>query len=88
MSKFYTSPLYTAKGLENQLRNNIYQAHDLICGCKTPKLHLLHLLDPECHHSGTATEETTGPTTTENDVLEEGLLERIFDEDLTEDDDR
>ena len=88
MSKFLLPPLYTSRGLENQLRNNIYQAHDLICGCKTPKNHLLHLLDPECHPTDSAGGEIIGKENQDADVLEDGILQRIFDEDFTEDDER
>lgn len=87
MSTFLKPSLYSSRGQENQLLNIIYQAHDLTCGCKTPKDHLIHLLQRECLPS----EPTTGTASDHGDVedlLENGVLETIFAEDLTEDDER
>ncbi len=47
MSKFLTPTLYNGRGLENQLRNTIYNAHDLMCGCPKPAEHIKHLLTEE-----------------------------------------
>ncbi len=49
MSDYLTTPLYNGRGMENQLKNTIFNAHDLCCGCSTPNLHLHYLLKlPSC----------------------------------------
>lgn len=77
--------LYTPKGLENQLKNLGFQAHDLICGCSTPAKHLEEIFSTKCHH----TEDNHGTVTTgtEEDVdgLSPGDLEKLFSEDGAED---
>lgn len=47
MSKFLKPTLYTGKGLENQLRNCMYNLHDLGCGCNNPRKHLTAILNPQ-----------------------------------------
>lgn len=84
MSSYLTPPVYSSRGLENQLINNIYQSHDLICGCKTPKDHLIYLLTKQCHH--TEDGPPTGDTADVIDTFEDGALEKIFASPLTEDD--
>ncbi len=87
MSDYLKPSLYNGKGIENQLRNCIYSAHDLCCGCSTPKSHLLHILDPpEWRPSTTGKEKDT--TATDGDHFDEGDLARIFDQDFTEDEPR
>ena len=85
MSKFLVPPIYSPRGLENQLKNNIYQSHELICGCNKPKEHLIHLLTSECHRSEDGP-RTTGETADVIDTFEDGELEKIFDSPITEDD--
>lgn len=88
MSKFYAPPLYTPKGLENQLKNTIFNAHDLCCGCPEPAKHLEFLFSTEkCHHSGEITVRTGGETGAD-DPIEEGILQKMFEEDFTENDAR
>lgn len=80
-------PLYTPKGLENQLRNLCYTAHDLACGCQNPTKHLEYLFKPEKCHRTEETTTTDGKHTEDAvDGLEDGVLEKIFSEDLQEDD--
>lgn len=87
MSTYLKPSLYSKRGQENQLLNIIYQSHDLTCGCKTPREHLLHLIQrEECHLTTTTGEETTQDGDVE-DLLDDGVLEKIFDQELTEDDD-
>lgn len=47
MSKFLQHSLYTGKALENQWINNIFQSHDLFCGCPKPIRHLLCILNKQ-----------------------------------------
>nr|UHS18469.1 MAG: hypothetical protein [Betatorquevirus sp.] len=86
MSKFMTPPLYTSKGLENQLKNIGFQAHDLVCGCSKPSEHLEYIFSTTCHR----TEEDYSTKTTGDqdavDGLSPGELEKLFSEDATEDD--
>lgn len=80
MSDYLTKPLYNGRGLENQLRNHLYSAHDLTCGCKHPKQHLINILqDKPCLHTTT---ETTiadhGAATGEPEEIDGDDLERLF----------
>lgn len=78
MSKFLTPTLYNGKGLENQLRNVFYNAHDLACGCNKPKQHILTIIggswpdtiekDPG---NGTPADDETG--------FDAGDLEKLFE---------
>lgn len=87
MSTYLKPSLYNGKGLENQLRNTIYNAHDLACGCNTPKDHLLHILNPpEWHPTPIGNAKTT--TEDDGDHFEEGDLANIFKEEFTEDEPR
>lgn len=45
MSKCFKNPVYTPTALENQWMNNIFQSHDLFCGCNKPIVHLLTILN-------------------------------------------
>ncbi len=87
MSKFLKPTLYNNRGLENQIRNLCYGAHDLACGCNTPGDHLLHILQP-CHGITTTKEDPITALTDAVDGLEDGDLDRLFSEDFTEDDER
>lgn len=80
-------PLYSNHGKEQQLKNLVFQAHDLMCGCQKPSKHLEHLFAPEkCHHSTATTATTAGENLTEdNDGFDAGDLEKIFSENLEED---
>lgn len=88
MSKFIKPTLYNSRGLENQLKNLGFQAHDLICGCPNPAKHLEYLFKTEeCPHS-TATEDPTSTPTDAVDIIESGDLEKLFENDVFEDDKR
>ncbi|AXQ65800.1 MAG: hypothetical protein [Betatorquevirus homini38] len=61
MSKFQKPTLYNGRGLDNQWMNNIFQSHDLFCGCNKVIEHLLDILKiQKCHH--TTEEDTTVQT--------------------------
>lgn len=89
MSDFLKPCLYNKRGLENQLQNLCFNAHDLCCGCQNPSEHLRYLFNkekclPTVATTGTETAGTTGKDVL--DDLEEGVLEQMFAEDLTEED--
>lgn len=85
MSKFLQPTLYNGRASENQLKNTVFNLHDLICGCHNPAEHLHFLFKTEkCHH----TEDNTVPTGKDGadvlDGLEDGVLQKILDDDFTE----
>lgn len=45
MSKCYQNPIYSPRALEQQWMNNIFQSHDLWCGCQKPIIHLLTIVN-------------------------------------------
>lgn len=83
MSDYLKPTLYKGKGLENQLRNCMYNQHDLICGCNSPRLHLTSILNPkECR--STERDGFTHDDTEKQDIpIEEGDLSALFE--LTDD---
>lgn len=86
MSKFMVPPLYSDHGKEQQLKNLVFQAHDLMCGCQKPSKHLEYLFAPEkCHHSNVTTTFADGKDHTAGDAFDAGDLERIFSEEYAED---
>lgn len=81
MSKFLQPPLYTGRGLENQLKNTIWNAHDLICGCPKPKQHLEYLISGEKCLSTTEDNKITtdaDPKDGEEINLDIGDLDALF----------
>lgn len=76
MSKFLKPSLYNGKGLENQLRNCMYNLHDLSCGCNTPRKHLTSILNPEKCHS--TKEDGIHGDTNAFDGVDEGDLDALF----------
>lgn len=79
-SKFLQKPLYEGKALENQLINSAINAHDLCCGCLQPYNHLAYLF---CSTSSKKCPiSTTGEDRTEEDTIQEGDLEKLFEEDV------
>lgn len=77
MSDYLKPTLYNGKGLENQLRNCMYNLHDLACGCNTPRVHLTKILNPEkCHLSTDRGTEDRGEKG--DAVLEPGDLDTLF----------
>nr|UHS18207.1 MAG: hypothetical protein [Betatorquevirus sp.] len=81
MSDYIKPTLYNGKGLENQLKNLCYNAHDLCCGCQNPTKHLQHLFTEKWLPT-TATTKEDGENTLETVAPEDGFdagdLERIF----------
>lgn len=90
MSKFLKPTIYKSRALETQWLNNTVQAHDMICSCDTPFDHLIHLIKQQkCVHTsekGTTTEEPTGITHTKEDTFDAGDLEKLFEQDMEEND--
>ena len=93
MSKFLTPSVYSNNGLENQWINLIWNSHDLVCGCNNCFTHLFEILKkkgtlPCLPSPGTADAGTQEPEPHggEEDVLEEGDLDKLFEEDFNEDD--
>lgn len=89
MSKFLQPTLYKGRPQELQWLNNIFQTHDMICGCKNPVQHLHHLLKKDnkqlCLPSTEETGETSNGDADAVDNLLEGDLDRLFEEDFEED---
>ncbi len=89
------NPNYNPKGLQTQWMNSIFQTHELICGCNETILHLLAIINSQgkapkplkdirniqCLLTG----DTSTETTEEDPVIEDGILEKLFSEDLVED---
>lgn len=86
-----TESLYTTpKAKENQLLNQLFANHDIICGCNSPQSHLTFLLIKNCHPTDFNKEErqlinkwhgTIGTTTDIEDAgIKEGELEALFAE--------
>lgn len=94
MSDYLKTPLYHGRGLENQLRNTLYNTHELACGCKTPATHMIHLLNAENNEEKQLCLPSTVAAGDGEPVQKEGLgelewldgdLTALFDEELTED---
>lgn len=89
MSSFLTPTLYSKNGLENQMMNSIWNIHDLCCGCNNCFKHIFDILQRKnslpCLPS-TSTEDAGTQTDgdKEEDGLDEGDLDRLFEEDFTE----
>lgn len=81
-------PLYNNKGLENQLKNLGFQAHDLICGCDKPAKHLEYLFNTKKCDPTTATKDPATTNTDAVDIIDSGDLEKLFEQDVFEDDKR
>ncbi len=77
MSTFLQSTKYHGRALENQLTNTLINAHDLCCGCPEPLKHIHHLTT-KCLTSG----DPTAIALKEEDILETGDLEKLFEEDV------
>lgn len=65
MSSFQKKSCYEGRALDNQWVNNIYNSHDLFCGCLQPIKHLLDIIK-HTPWLRSYTEEDTKTTTTEN----------------------
>lgn len=88
MSDYLKPTLYNNRGLENQLKNLCYTAHDLCCGCNDPTKHLEYLFsEQKCHHTGdTTTTAGTNHGDDKEDAFDEGDLENLFSKDFDEED--
>lgn len=89
----YQKSTYGPKGGEQQLMNLIFTAHDLHCSCPDPPSHLTFLLAKNCQPQDFTPEEKstikkclgfgeTTDATTEDHGIEEGELEKLFAEDI------
>lgn len=88
MSDYLKPTLYNGRGLENQLKNICYNAHDLCCGCPNPTSHLRHLFGVQCLSTETSTKENSENSTNKENPEEgfdAGDLEALF---ATDEDDR
>lgn len=91
MSKHLTPTIYSNKGLENNWVNLIWNSHDMICGCNNCWKHLADILQRQgtqlCLPSTTTDASTaTDPDVTEELGLEPGDLDKLFEEDIAEED--
>lgn len=86
MSDYLKPTLYTGRALENQLKNSIFNLHDLICGCNETSQHILHLFSEEkCLHFKEGGTLITKEDNHGDANLDEGDLDALFadtDEDL------
>lgn len=91
MSKLLTPTIYSNKGLENNWVNLIWNSHDLICGCNNPWKHLADILARQGTQLCLPTITTDAATSTDPDVIEDdgiqpGDLDKLFEEDFEDDD--
>lgn len=92
MSLYMKNPEFGPRALQIQWINCIFTTHGMICGCEKPLQHLEDILKDQqvrCHFIGDPKEDTTtAAITTGNgeDHFDEGDLDRLFEEDFTEDD--
>lgn len=90
MTSYFTPPLYNKNGLEAQWVNSIWQSHDLICGCNRAFQHLAAILQQKNIKCLPSTSTGDAGVQTEDgdakDLPEEGDLDKLFEEDFTEDD--
>lgn len=88
MSSLLTPSLYKGKAVEQQWVNSIFGTHDLFCGCPDAILHLQNILQPKnqlCLPSTTGEKEDPGSDAV--DTLQDGELEKLFEEPFTEESD-
>jgi len=91
MSSYLTPAVYSKNALENQWVNTIYNTHDLCCGCNDPFKHLAAILQRKgtqlCLPStSTADAGVQAGDGGEEDILEDGDLDRLFAEDFNDGD--
>lgn len=92
MSKLLTPTIYSNKGLENNWINLTWNAHDMICGCNNCWKHLGDILKRQGNQlclPSTSTEDAgvqTDKDGDDEDILGEGDLDKLFEEDFTEKD--
>lgn len=80
MSDYLKPCLYKGRALELQLKNTIWNAHDLICGCQNTTKHLINLIQEEpCHlTAATGTDSTDKKEDGEKINMDFGDLEDVF----------
>lgn len=77
MSKFQKPSLYSGRALDNQWMNNIFNSHDLFCGCLDPIKHLRDILKQQrCPSSKTTTKD--GTPDGDDFIIDAGELETLF----------
>lgn len=87
MSTCLVPCLYKGKALEQQWVNNIFNSHDLFCGCPDALKHLQSILQPSknqlCLPSTTDDTGKDGDNLTGDviDGFEDGELEKLFQDD-------
>lgn len=91
MSLYMKNPEFGPRALQIQWINCIVTTHGMICSCEQPFKHLENLLQDQqvkCHFIGDPKGDTTAAITTGDgeDHFDEGDLDRLFEEDFTEDD--
>lgn len=98
MNSLWQPPNYGPRGLENNIYNSIFQAHDTGCGCKDVILHLLQIISrdnpkkltikelKEIKWRLTGEEEDQTAATTGEDAFDPGDLELLFAQDGEEKD--
>ncbi len=83
MSKLQKPCLYEGQALDNQWMNNIYNSHDLFCGCLDPIKHLQGIVArQQCRRTKDA-ETSTGETKENHGIdfaIDGGDLEKLFEE--------
>lgn len=91
MSMLMRNPEFGPRALQIQWINCIVTTHGMICSCEKPFHHLQDLLKDQqvkCHFTGDPNTDGAAAITTGNgeDHFDEGDLDRLFEEDFTEDD--
>lgn len=87
MSKYLEPTLYKGRASELQWMNLTITGHDMICGCREPIKHLHGLLKKENHQLCLPSTEDHGQDgDVDGDHFGPGDLDKLFEEDFTEDD--
>lgn len=96
-TEMFQAPYMTNKGKQTQLINSFVHSHDLLCSCIKPTFHCLQILaqqlapelKPEekqqiiqCLSTATTTTDAAGED--QDDFI--GDLEKLFEDDITEED--
>lgn len=91
MSMYMRNPEFGPKALQIQWINCIFTTHSMICSCEQPLKHLEDLLKDQqiqCQFTGDHKGDHCAAITTGDgeDHFDEGDLERLFEDDFTEQD--
>lgn len=101
-SKFYKKPVFGPGGQERQWLNAVFSMHDTFCGCECPASHLKHLLEStetalpmerwlhldEQPGNGDPTKDGDTENINLLDDLDDGILEKLFEEEPEKEDTR